>query len=211
VLQAYAGAYETPLEWGEPRETLIVIAQKQSLLLRFPDYRQHELFPASDTEFFHIAFREGDFALTYQASFGLDEERRVEHIELDLGSETVRLERLDPGQPVQAVTPEPAPTDTPTPTLSPTPKPTDTPTSTPSPTPKPTDTPTLTPAPTLTSTPTPTPTPSPTAAVEETATQAEPDEDAGFPWTWLIALLVIVGAVVGWAIVRRAKEQAALP
>jgi hypothetical protein len=200
VLQAYAGAYETPPEWGEPRRTLTMTAQEQSLLLRFADYTQHELFPASDTDFFHVTFLEGEFTITYQASFGLDQERRVEYLELDLGYETVRLERLDPGASVpQAVTPTPTPSPTPSPS------------STMTMTMRPTATPTLTPAPTFTSAPptstsTPTPTSSPTAiAVAETAIPVEPDEDAGFPWAWLIALLVVVGAAAGWAIVRRAR------
>ena len=76
VLQAYAGAYE----WG-PGRSLTVIPQERSLVLRFPDYRQHELFPQSATEFYYIASVEGDFRIAYEARFGLDEERRVETLE----------------------------------------------------------------------------------------------------------------------------------
>jgi hypothetical protein len=94
ILQAYAGEYEIPEGWGPPGETMTVVAGERSLLLRFPDYRQHELFPESATDFYHVAFQESTFVIAYEARFGLDEDRRVEYLELFSDEDTVRLDRL---------------------------------------------------------------------------------------------------------------------
>lgn len=63
ILQVYAGTYEIPEGWGPPEQVMTVVAQEQSLFLRFPDYRQHELFPASATDFFHVSFQGSDFLI----------------------------------------------------------------------------------------------------------------------------------------------------
>jgi hypothetical protein len=215
ILQAYAGEYEMPEEWGAPAQSLSVIAGERSLLLRFPDYRQYELFPASASDFFHVAFQDSDFAVAYEVRFGLDEDRRVEYLELVFGSEPVRMERLGPGSFVPEVpTPEPTATARPTHTAKPTATLTPTPTVRPTATLTPTSTagPTATLAPTNTPSPTATPVElalaAPTATVvRATATPAEPDEGDGFPWTWLIVLLImIVGAAAGWGVIRRGRQ-----
>jgi hypothetical protein len=207
ILQAYAGEYETPEEWGALGQSLSVIAGERSLLLRFPDYRQYELFPASASDFFHAAFQDSDFAVAYEARFGLDEERRVAYLELVFGSEVIRMDRLGPGSFVPKVaTPhrpsvpmgEPTATASPTPTAQPTATPSPTPTARPTATPSPTHTPTATPVKLAQAAPTAT-------VVRATATSTGPDEDAGFPWTWLIVPLVIVGAAAGWVAVRRGR------
>ena len=116
VLQAYAGAYD----WG-PDRSLTVIAQAGSLLLRFPDYRQHELFPQSAIDFYYVAFLDTAFDIAYEARFGLDEDRQVEYLELLLGPEPIRMDRLGPASFVpQVATPEPTATAEPTHTPSPT-------------------------------------------------------------------------------------------
>ncbi|NIP37402.1 MAG: hypothetical protein GWN18_20770, partial [Thermoplasmata archaeon] len=61
------GEYEIPEGWGPPGLTMTVIPGERSLTLRFPDYRQHELFPESATEFFHVAFQESTFTIAYEA------------------------------------------------------------------------------------------------------------------------------------------------
>ena len=64
-----------------------------------------------------------------------------------------------------------------------------------------------TPEPTATATQTPTapPLPTPTATAKPTAAPAETDKGAGFPWAWLVALLVVVGAAVGWVAMRKGR------
>lgn len=80
-----------------------MVAQERSLLLRFPDYRQHKLFPESATEFFHVAFQQSGFVVAYEAKFGLDEDRRVQYLELVFGAEPLRMNRLGPQSVVPAV------------------------------------------------------------------------------------------------------------
>ena len=163
VLQAYAGEYELPQGWGPPGETMTVVAGEQSLLLRFPDYRQHELFPESATEFYHVAFQESTFTIAYEARFGLDEDRRIEYLELGPGADAVRMDRLGPESFVPEVaTPEPTATDAPSPTA------------TPAATATPTHTTTPTATPTTTATPVePAPAPPTASIVQATATVVE--------------------------------------
>jgi hypothetical protein len=189
ILQAYAGEYEMPEGWGPPDQPLIVIAQERALLLRFPDYRQHELLPESATDFFHVTFQESDFVVAYEARFGLDEERRVEYLEFVFGSESIRIDRLGPESVLpEAATPEPMATLEPTSTA----------------TAQPVDTPAPTTLPAPTATPVELALAEPTATVaEETIPATKPETSAGFPWAWLIAALLIVGAAAGWLAIRR--------
>jgi hypothetical protein len=204
LLQAYAGEYDMPEGWGPPDKPLIVVAQERSLLLRFPDYRQHELFPESAAGFFHVAFQGSDFAVAYQATFGLDDERRVQHLELIFGAESIRLDRADAGAFVpEAPTPEP----TPTPTVPAQPPPTAEPAAT--------ATPTATRRPTASAEPAATPAPTATpgtlalAAPSPTAVQAPlpppgPEDSTAFPWAaGLIVLLLLGGTLVAWVVVRK--------
>jgi len=190
VLQAYDGEYELPEGWGPPGETMAVVAQEGSLVLRFPDYRQHELFPESATGFYHVAFQDSNFVIAYEARFGLDEEHRIEYLELDLGADSVRMDRLGRESFVlEVATPEPTATAVPTAT----------------------PTHTSTPNPTTTSTHNamPTSTPEPTAtAVGTAASPAEPGEGAGFPWAWLIVFVVIVGATGASVAIRIRQKKA---
>jgi hypothetical protein len=209
VLQAYAGEYELPDGWGPPGETMAVVAGEQSLLLRFPDYRQHELFPESATGFYHVAFQESNFVIAYEARFGLDEDGRIEYLELFPGADPVRLDRLGPESFVpEVVTLEP--TATPTHTVTPASTSTATATAPPAATANPTPTATLATsgpaaesAPTTMPAPSPTPVPSPTEPDE--ASPSEPGEGAGFPWAWLIVLVVIAGAAGSWVAIRRRR------
>jgi hypothetical protein len=216
VLQAYAGEYETPEGWGPPGMNMTVIAGEQSLLLRFPDYRQHELFPESATGFYHVAFQESTFVIAYNARFILNENRRIEYLELFSDADPVRLARVG----AESFVPEVA-TGNPTITSSPAAgaAPTDTPTATPTPTSSPTATPaptatatasarpTATAAPTSTATPNPTLTSDPAAGSGPTgpdeASPSEPGEGAGFPWAWLILPLALAGAAGAWMALRR--------
>jgi hypothetical protein len=219
VLQAYAGTYELPEGWGPPDQTLAVIAQEQSLLLRFPDYRQHELFPETATEFFHVAFQDSEFVTAYEARFGLDEERRVEYLELVFGSESLRIDRFGPESFVPEVTaPEPMATAEPANTVAPTHTIELTATLVPAATSKSANTiqPTTTLAPTNTLAPTSTPSPdvmptelpsaAPTVVIVETAeSRADPEKSTDFPWAWLIVLLAIVGIAASWVTIRRGR------
>ena len=183
VLQAYTGEYEMPEGWGAPGQTFVVIAQVRSLLLRFPDYRQHELFPESATDFFHIAFQGSGFAIAYEARFGLGEDRRVQYLELELGAESIRMERLGDKSFVPVV-PTPEQMVTAVPTASP----------------KPTLQRTATPGPIALAAPSAT-------AVEATPAATEPGRGDAFPWPGLLALLVLAGVAMGWVLVRnRAGE-----
>jgi peptide/nickel transport system permease protein len=203
VLQAYAGAYD----WGSD-QSLTVIAQERSLLLRFPDYRQHELFPQSPTDFYYVAFLEDDFVIAYEARFRLDEDRRVEALELMLGSEPLRLDRLGPESFVpQVATPQPTATAEPTHTV----RPTKTSTATDTPAVTPTSTPTHTPA--ATATPATAATTGQGVVVAPSATvvgaPSAPPEPEGdpFPWAGLLVLLVLAGAAAGWLIVLKRQSR----
>jgi cell division septation protein DedD len=180
VLQAYVGEYLMLPGWGPPDSRLTVLARERSLLLRFPDYRQHELFPASDTDFYYVAFLGSDFTVAYEATFHLADDRRVESLELMLGAEPPRAERLGPGSYVPAVATS-QPIDSPEPTA--TPQPTVMTESS------------ATRAPRATNTPTPAPERSPTS------TPTEAEKGAGFPWGWVIGAvaLVAVGTAGVWA------------
>ena len=205
TLQAYDGEYELPEGWGPPGETMAVVAQKGSLVLRFPDYRQHELFPESATGFYHVAFQESAFVIAYEARFGLEEERRIEYLELFPGAGAVRLDRLGP----ESFVPEVA---TANPTTTATPAPTDTATSNPTATANPTATsgPAAGSAPTATLAPSATPATVAEAAATPTATPGStgPDNGAGFPWAWLLVPLVIVGAAGAWVAIRIRRKDA---
>lgn len=115
ILKAYAGEYEMLEGWGEPDKTLTIISQDQSLFLRFPDYHQHELFPASRTDFYYIAFLESGFTIAYEVHFSLDEEGRILYLDLLLGGETFRSHRLGSESFIA-----PAPTSRPSATSAPT-------------------------------------------------------------------------------------------
>jgi hypothetical protein len=178
VLQAYAGAYELPEGWGAPDEALTVIAQEGSLLVRGPDSREFELFPESPTEFFDVAFRGSEFGIVGKARFDLDEEGRVEYLEVSAGSESMRLERLGP----ESFMPEVA---------------------TPEPTGMATQMPTATAKPTAGELALATPT---VPVVGTGATPTEADEGGGFPSVWLVVLVVVVGAGAGWVVVRSGRK-----
>jgi hypothetical protein len=94
ILQAYAGEYEMLEGWGEQDEALTVIAQDHSLLLRFPDYHQHELFPASPTVFYYVAFLESDYTIAYDVRFELDNEGKILYLELLMGDQAYRGNHL---------------------------------------------------------------------------------------------------------------------
>jgi hypothetical protein len=197
VLQAYVGTYKIPAGWGPPEQDMTVIAQEQSLFLRFPDYRQHELFPASATDFYHVSFQGSDFMIAYEARFGLDEDRRIEYLELVLGADSIRLDRLGP----ESLVPEVA---TPAPTATTAASPTSAPTAT--------STPTATCSPTATHTDTPTATPSqpmpPTAAlVQATPFINDPEEGSDFSWAWLVVPLLILGVASTWLALRQRRKQ----
>lgn len=202
VLHTYAGAYEMPEGWGPPEQPLTVIAREQSLWLRFPDYRQHELFPESDSDFFHIAFQGADFDVAYEVKFSLDEDGQAATMELVFGADSIRSERLDPNLSVVEIsTPEATTTPEPTPTLKPTPtralEPTATdqvaPTLAPTSTPRPTTTPAEPVAPT-------------DVSVETTTKPVDLDPGTGFSWIWLIALsLIVMGGLAGWIIIRKSR------
>jgi hypothetical protein len=180
VLQAYAGEYELPEGWGRPDEVLTVIAEEGALLLRPPDSREFELFPESATAFYHVGFDGAGFVIDYEARFGLDAERRVQSLEVSAGSESMRLERLGPASLVPAVsTPEPMVTASQMPTSTAAVKPTVGELALAAPT---------------------------VPIVETAASPGEPDEGAGFPWAWLVVVLVVVGGVVGWVVVRRGRD-----
>jgi len=100
MLAVYAGEYEMLAGWGEADKILQVIPQEQSLLLRFPDYHQYELFPSSPTEFFCVLFLESGFQEAFQVRFGLDEDNQVPYFELLMGDEVLRADRLDQGSAV---------------------------------------------------------------------------------------------------------------
>jgi hypothetical protein len=179
VLQAYAGAYELPEGWGAPDEVLTVIAEEGALLLRLPDYGQHELFPASETAFYHVGFDGTGFAIDYEARFGLDEERRVQYLEVSAGATSMWLDRLGPASFVPTMgTPEPVATVTPLPAAIATAKPTTGELALAAPT---------------------------VPIVETAASPTEPDEGAGFPWVWLVVVLVVVGVGAGWVAMRRSS------
>jgi hypothetical protein len=192
ILQAYAGEYGILEGWGGPDQPLTVIAQERSLLLRLPGYLQVELFPESPTEFFHVTFWGPEVGIGVQARFGLDEEGRVVDLEFLYGLEAIRMDRLGPASFVPEVaTPEPTATATQRPTVPATVRPTAT----------------LAAMPTATTAPPVTAgelaLAAPTVPVVETvATPGEPDEGAGFPWAWLV-VLVVVGVGAGWVVVRR--------
>lgn len=199
ILQAYSGTYRWP---GEDR-LLTVDAGEQSLVLHFADYRRYELFPSSVTDFFWVGFLGSEFAVGYEAGFVLDEDRRIEYLEMHYGAGPVRLERLGP----DSVLPE-LPTATPTATATKPP-----PTAPPSPTPPPT----ATPLPTATSSPTTPPTDTPAltgvpaqatgAAPTATPTPATANGGDGLPWLWSLLALALVGAGAGWLTVRRRRPR----
>ena len=202
ILQAYAGEYEIPEGWAPPGQVMTVVPGERSLLLRFPDYRQHELFPESATEFFHVAFQESTFTITYQARFGLDEDRRVQYLEMFSDEDTVRLDRLGPDSIVPEVaTPEPSVTATAAATETPNPTSTSGPTATPTLAPEPSATATA--AATTGSVSTVTPTPAPAASATPTTSPEEQGDNAAFPWVWLIVFVVLVGAAGTWLALRR--------
>ena len=190
ILQAYAGEYAMPEGWGPPGLSMTVIPGERSLTLHFPDYRQHELHPASATEFFHVALQGSTFSIAYEARFGLDGDRRVEYLEMFTGDEAVRLDRLGP----ESFVPEVAtaePTATATPAL--------------------TETPESTAMPTATATAVPTTTPAPTATAVEVAPVPTPvpsdARDGSSPWAWQILFVVIVGAADAWVAIRRRRAE----
>ena len=194
VLQAYAGKYAIPEGWGPPGLSMTVIPGERSLTLHFPDYRQHELFPESATEFFHVALQGSTFSIAYDARFGLDGDRRVEYLEMFTGDQAVRLDRLGSESFVPEV-PTPVPTATATPTPTATPE----------------STATLTATPAATLAPSVTPKPVLTVALTDialaapatpTASPIQEGEAARFPWAWLIALLLIVAAAGAWLALR---------
>jgi hypothetical protein len=86
ALQAYAGAYELPEGWGAPDEALHVIAGDRPLWLHLPDHRRHELLPGAADTFFHVAFRDSQFAVAYEVAFACDGEGRVATLEASSGS-----------------------------------------------------------------------------------------------------------------------------
>ncbi len=210
VLKAYAGAYE----W-RAGQSLTVIAQAGSLLLRFPDYHQHELFPQSATDFYYVAFLDGGFDIAYEARFGLDEDRQVEYLELALGPEPIRMDRLGPESFVpQVATPEPAATAEPTLTVNPTNTSAATKASAATDTPAPTNTSTAT----ATTPPTNSSAPSatqgratlgtPSAAVAGAApTPTEPGKGDALLWIGLLLLLVLAGAIAGWLVLRKRPKR----
>jgi len=108
--------------------------------------------------------------------------------------------------PSQTPTPTPSQTPTPTPSETPTPTPSQTPTPTPSetPTPTPGDTPTPTPSETPTPTPgeTPTPTPSETPTPTPGETPAPRSNVLLFVIIAVVALLLIIGGVVAYFLLR---------
>jgi hypothetical protein len=224
LLQAYAGDYEMPEGWGAPDERLTVIVQGPSILLRYPDFHQHELFPESATSFYYVAFLGADFALAYEARFGLDEDGRVLYLELLVGDESIRADRLGPESfvpqaPTQgpvatttpSVTPEPAPTAgpaaTPTPSATPASTPTSGPAATPTPSATPESTATAGPAATATSSVTPEEPGqlSPPTVVMEAAPPPEKGTAAGAAGVGLIVLLLIMSAAIGWTAIRKRK------
>jgi hypothetical protein len=67
-----------------------------TLALRFPDYHQHELWPASETEFYYVGFLGSEFAIAYDLRFVLDGEGRVVRLEVETGTGSIRAEWLGP-------------------------------------------------------------------------------------------------------------------
>lgn len=103
-LAAYAGEYEMLDGWGEVDETLLIIPQEQSLLLRFPDYHQYELFPSSPNDFFCVLYLESEFQEAFQVRFVLDAGDQVQYFKLLMGDQVFRSDRLEPGS-VMTMTP----------------------------------------------------------------------------------------------------------
>ena len=194
ILQAYAGEYAMPEGWGPPDLAMTVIPGERSLTLHFPDYRQHELYPASATEFFHVALQGSTFSIAYEARFGLDGDRRVEYLEMFTGDEAVRLDRLGP----ESFVPEVA-TAEPTATAEP---PT-TATWTTTPTPQPTTTATPTSSATVAATPSII---AAGASATPTTLPSSQGDGAAFPWTWLILAVVVVGAASAWVVIRGRRK-----
>jgi hypothetical protein len=199
IFQAYAGEYAMLEGWGAPDQTLSVIAQDYSLLLRFPDYHQHELFPASATEFYYVAFLGGEFAIAYDVRFGLDEDNQIRYIELTLGDNVFRGDRLGPKTVLPlASTPESTATSLPTATPEPTVTsfPTATPESTQTPEVEVQETqivPLVELSPTMTLTP----------DVETPDMVIESDDGTDVMPLWLIGLLVVLGALFAGILIRK--------
>ncbi len=94
-MEVYAGEYEMLEGWGAPDETLSVILQEKSLLLQFPDYHAYELFPNSSTEFFCVLYLESGYKDAFTVRFGSDDSDKIQYLELLLGDEVYRGDRLD--------------------------------------------------------------------------------------------------------------------
>ncbi|HEY43759.1 MAG TPA: DUF3471 domain-containing protein [Anaerolineae bacterium] len=177
-LQSYTGDYEMPQGWAAPGDVLTVTASDDSLLLRFPDYRQYEIFPESETRFFHIAFSGQDFDYLFDARFELNKKRQVQSLVLELGSSEVQLVRIGLGPNVAEVEPPaPPPTTMPTPSFTPR-----QPTSVPS-------------------------TESLAAMEEELTPPPEQVDQPATGWGWLAVPTALLAGATAWLALRKRKPE----
>ena len=93
-LEVYEGMYEMLDGWGDPASTLEVLAGEQSIFMRFPWYRQFELHPISAAEFAYVGFARSEFAVMMTVRFGFDDEGQVRYLELVMGDQATRSEKL---------------------------------------------------------------------------------------------------------------------
>jgi len=86
-----------------------VTASDESLVLELPDASRFELYPETDTRFFHVGFRGPDPATLFEAEFTLDEAGRVVAMVMPLGSDDVVFPRIASGEATEDSVPLPPP------------------------------------------------------------------------------------------------------
>jgi len=89
-LRVYAGEYEMLEGWGDPADSLEIIAGDRSLFLRFPWHRQFELHPVSRTEFAYVGFARSEYAVMMNVRFGFNSNGETEYLELVMGEQATR-------------------------------------------------------------------------------------------------------------------------
>ena len=112
-LSVYEGEYAMPPEWAPVGTTAVVTASDESLVLELPDASRFELYPETDTRFFHVGFRGPDPATLFEAEFTLDEAGRVVAMVMPLGSDDVVFPRIASGEATEDSVPPAATTSTP--------------------------------------------------------------------------------------------------
>jgi hypothetical protein len=92
LYEAYVGKYEVPTEIGWPFATVVVASEDYRLYVELPMGEKLELFPESETSFFHLSIDGTD---DFEVTFVRDETGEVSHAILEKDGMKFAFKRIN--------------------------------------------------------------------------------------------------------------------